>query len=95
MSLLPEEAVVGYLNRCLKLFEALLPLLPEKGTETAAGPELEAFEKLVADLSQERERDSYLSDEAWNWIWKGKPSYTYLQLYGRLAWIHYELFQLL
>lgn len=95
MPVLPEEKLIHYLERCLKICQSILPLIPAKGTEKAVGPEYEAFKELVEDLKREREKDSYLSDEAWNWIWKGKPSYTYIQLYGRLAWIHYELFQLL
>lgn len=95
MPVLPEERIVACLDRCLTLSQAILPTLVTRGTETVAGEELEEFTRLIDDLAAQRENDSYLSDESWNWIWKGKASYTYLQLYGRLAWIHYELFQLL
>ncbi len=95
MPVLPEERIVACLGRCLAMSQALLPSLPENGTEEATGKELEDFKHLISDLARERENDSYLSDESWDWIWKGKPSYNYLQLYGRLAWINLQLFDLL
>ena len=95
MAVLSEEKVLDCLDRCLSLLKEILPVLQEKGTEEASGDPLESFKRFVEELAREKENDSYLSDESWDWIWKGKPSYNYLQLYGRLAWIHYQLFQLL
>jgi hypothetical protein len=95
MPVLPEERIVAYLERSLSLSQALLPSLLARGTEDAGGTKLEEYKRLLADLARERENDAYLSDESWDWIWKGKPSYNYLQLYGRLAWINLQLFDLL
>lgn len=95
MSTLPEEKIVAYLEQCHRLALAVLPLLPAKGTLMAEGPALEGFRTLVAELHAERERDAYLSDDSWSWIWKDKPSYNYLQVYGRLAWMNLQLFDLL
>ena len=95
MPVLPEERVISYLGRCLELSRELLPSLGRHGTEEVEGEGLQAFTRLIDELRAERENDSYLSDEAWDWIWKGRPSYNYLQLYGRLAWINQQLFDLL
>jgi hypothetical protein len=95
MAVLPEEKIVASLARCLALSTALLPILLPHGTAPADGRHLADFQAFIDDLAREREKDAYLSDESWDWIWKGKPSYNYLQLYGRLALINLQLFDLL
>ena len=95
MAVLPEDRVIAYLGRCLELSSALLPLLGAQGTRAISGDMREKFERLVADLEGERVKDSYLDTESWSWIWKGKQSYNHLQVYGRLAWINLQLFDLL
>ena len=95
MPVLPEDKILSCLDRCLNLSQALLPSLKAHGTDDVTGSDLENFQRFVRDLAAERENDSYLSDETWDWIWKGKPTYNYLQLYGRLAWINLQLFDLL
>ena len=95
MTVLPEDRILAFLDRCLILSQALLPSIANRGTDEVEGKELEDFTAFVEELSQQRENDPYLSDESWDWIWKGKPSYNYLQLYGRLDWINHQLFDLL
>ncbi|HAK96725.1 MAG TPA: hypothetical protein DCM87_17460 [Planctomycetes bacterium] len=95
MPVLSEERVIAYLGRCLELCRALVPLLGAQGTREVSGDVREKFDQLVADLEGERIKDSYLDTESWNWIWKGKQSYNHLQVYGRLAWINLQLFDLL
>lgn len=95
MPVLSEERVLGYLTRCVNLSQAVLPLLGAKGTYDADNEVLAEFAHLVGDLEDERVNDSHLDDESWHWIWKGKQSYNYLQIYGRLAWINLQLLDLL
>ena len=95
MSALPEERIGDALGRCLALSRTLLPSLLAKGTEQVDAAALAEFNRLIEDLGRDRESDEYLADDSWDWIWKGKPSYNYLQLYGRLAWINLQLFDLL
>jgi hypothetical protein len=95
MTVLPEDRILSFLDRCLSLSQSLLPSIADRGTDEVEGKELDEFMAFVNELAQERENDPYLSDETWDWIWKGKPSYNYLQLYGRLAWMNQNLFDLL
>ena len=95
MPVLPEDKILAYLETCISLQQSLIPLLEKNGTSKAKGQILDGFKRLIVDLSCDKDQDTYLSDESWNWIWKDKPSYNYLQLYGRLAWINLQLFDLL
>ncbi len=95
MAVLPEDRVIGYLARCLELSRALVPLLASSGTREVSGDVRAEFLQLVSDLEHERIEDSRLDTEPWNWIWKGKERYNQLQVYGRLAWINLQLFDLL
>ena len=95
MAVLPEAKIVACLDICLGLSRDLLPALLARGTAEADPRMVEAFNTLVGELERERSNDAYLSDESWDWIWKGKTGYNYLQLYGRLAWINMQLFDLL
>ena len=94
MPVLSEERIIGYLTRCVKLSEVILPLLEKNGTRDADRDVLAEFSHLSGDLEAERTSDSRLDDESWHWIWKGKKSYNYLQIYGRLAWINLRLIDL-
>ncbi|HNR99728.1 MAG TPA: hypothetical protein PKX48_12470 [Planctomycetota bacterium] len=95
MPVIPEERVFAYLGRCLELSAAVAPFLAERGTCEIPDGLRGKFERLVADLQGERAADSRLDAEAWNWIWKGKQRYNYLQVYGRLAWLNLQIFDLL
>ncbi len=95
MPVLPEDRVLGYLARCVKLSQALVPFLSAEGTSAVSAEVSAEFDRLISDLQEERAGDSRLGDESWNWIWKGKERYNYLQVYGRLAWVNLQLFGLL
>ncbi|MBN1421871.1 MAG: hypothetical protein JXP34_24070 [Planctomycetes bacterium] len=95
MPVLPEDAVLGYLRRAIDVLEAIHPTLEKEATAEARGAPLDAYESLVRDLEGERARDERISDERWQWIWKGKPSYRNIHIYGRASWIHLQLVDLL
>ncbi len=93
--MLSEEIILGALERCLQLSQAILPRLAGEGTSVASGEILDRYTALMQDLHREKRRESILSDESWEWIWDLKEKSNYLQIYGRLAWINYNLFDLL
>jgi len=95
MPVLAEDVVLGYLRRTLDVLEAIHPRLEKEGTGEARGAPLEAYQSLVRDLEAERTRDERIDDERWQWIWKGKPSYRNIHIYGRTSWIHLQLVDLL
>ena len=95
MKVLSEEKLCAYLTRVLDLSGDVLKGLPSEGTQPAGDEVLDRYQGLIDDLKGERESVTYLSDEAWNWIWEGKPSYNLIHIYGRLAWINLQLLELL
>lgn len=95
MNVLSEEKLCGYMQRVLELSQAVVPLLPAKGTQPVDGAMLQRFSQLVNDLNQERGNDSFLNDDSWNWIWESRTDYNYIRLYGRLAWINLQLLELM
>jgi len=92
---LPEEIILQALERCLQLSQTIVPRLAHEGTSEVPREVLERYTALMQDLHREKRRESILSDESWEWIWDVKEKSNYLQLYGRLAWINYNLFDLL
>ena len=95
MNVLSEKKLCAYLERVLRLSTDILEKLPEEGTQRSSDGLLDNYHTLVNDLGAEREHDTYLSDESWNWIWEDKPTTNHIQLYGRLAWINLQLLELL
>lgn len=95
MKVLSEEKLCAYLSQVLELSRDVLVNLPADGTKPASDEVLDRYHALINDLNDEREGVTYLSDEAWNWIWEGKPSYNLIHIYGRLAWINLQLLELL
>ena len=95
MKVLSEEKLCGYLGTVLDLSREVLTILPEKGTYPVEDSILDSYHAIVTQLNEERDNDSFLNDDSWNWIWEGKPSYNPIQVYGRLAWINLQLLELL
>ena len=93
--MIPEARLLELLSGCIKLFGVLLPALKEHGTKPVPSALLAEYESLLATLQTERRRESILADESWLWIWNTPAQVNHLQLYGRLAWIHYNIFDLL
>lgn len=95
MKVLSEEKLCGYLQRVLDLSQEILQRLPTEGTSQVKDETLDKFHAVINDLNSERESDPYLNDSSWNWIWESKSGYTFIQIYGRLAWINLQLLELL
>lgn len=95
MPVLSETQIIGYLEKTVSLQSAILPLLEGNGTSKAGGGILAEYLNLMDALQSQRGNDTYLSDETWDWIFKKKKSFNYLQLYGRLSWINLQLFDLM
>ncbi len=95
MPVLTESKICSFLTRVLDLSAEIVPLVPAKGTEEVSSELLDRYSTLINDLSKERENDSFLDGETWNWIWEGRSSYNHIRLYGRLAWINLQLLELL
>ena len=95
MTVLSEKKLCAFLGRVLELSTETLKQIPEQGTQTVTSDHQDRFHGLVNDLAAERENDTYLNDEAWDWIWEGRTDLNYIQLYGRLAWVNLQLLQLL
>jgi hypothetical protein len=95
MPVVPEDVLIGLLDRCVDLSGAVLRELLPRGTQPVT-PELTArYAALLADIHRQKRHDSVLSDESWEWIWDAREGMNHLQLYGRLAWLNYNLFSLL
>lgn len=95
MPVMPEDALLDFLGRCLELSQELLPRILESGSEPAPDPLIHRFQELIADIHRHKRFDSVLTDESWEWIWDVRKDINHLQLYGRLAWLNYNLFSLL
>ena len=68
----------------------------KKKKEGALSTELlQDYACLISELHDEKRNDTTLSDESWEWIWRVKPDLNPIQIYGRLAWINYNLIDLL
>ena len=95
MKVLSEEKLCVYLNRVLDLSKDVAAHLSTNGTQQVDDDTLDRYHQLVNDLSAEREQDSLLNEESWNWIWESRSSFSYIKVYGRLAWINLQLLELL
>jgi hypothetical protein len=95
MRVVPEEVLLDLLGRCLKLSLELHPHLSNDGSAPAAPALVQRHRELVDELHRQKRHDSVLSDESWEWIWETPESVNHFQLYGRLAWLNYSLFNLL
>ena len=95
MKVLSEEKLIHYLGQILELSNDTLSRLNQPSTEPIDDETLDRFHLLVNALNEDRANDSFLDDVSWNWIFEGKPSYNYVQIYGRLAWINLQLLELL
>jgi hypothetical protein len=87
--------LLGLLGKGIQLSQDLLPMLEESGTQSVSPPMMEQYLNLVQELHSQKSNESVLSDESWEWIWDTKRDLSNLQLYGRLAWLNYTLFDLL
>ena len=95
MRLIPENVLLGFLGDCIGLSAEILPRLQASGT-SPVGPELlKKYHDLIAGLQGQKRADSVLCDESWEWIWEIREGMSYIQVYGRLAWLNYNLFDLL
>jgi len=95
MSVVQERILLGLLARCLALSQEVLPRLSGEGSRPVSEELSLRFEGVLKDLHREKRSDSVLNDESWEWIWDAPPGMNHLQLYGRLAWLNYTLFDLL
>ncbi len=95
MRVMPEDVVLELLGRCVGLSGEILPFIRAHGTEPVPAPVAGRFAALVKDIHGQKRSDSILSDESWEWIWEVKAGMNHLQMYGRLAWLNYNLFDLL
>ena len=96
MSVIPEEKLLDLLDSCLSLSQRSLAEIRSSEASTAASPELvQSFAKLVTEIHGQKAQDTVLADESWEWIWKVKESMTPIQIYGRLAFVNYNLIDLL
>ena len=96
MAIIPEETLLRYLRTCIDMSSrALEEMSSSRATESLSPELLSNYSELIQDLHGEKRNDSTLADESWEWIWKIKPNLNSIQLYGRLAWINYNLLDLL
>ena len=96
MAIIPEESLLRYLRTCIDLSNrALVEMSSSRATESLSPEFLSEYSEFIQDLHGEKRSDSTLADESWEWIWKVKPKLNSIQLYGRLAWINYNLLDLL
>lgn len=95
MQVLSEEKLVRYLAQVLELSAEVLPRLAEEGTRAAPEDMRARFDALISALAVEKDNDSTLQDEQWNWIWQPRPEMNLIQVYGRLAWVNLQLLELL
>ena len=95
MPVVPEDVLLDLLRRCLDLSRDVLAHIPAMGSLPVPAAVLERHAALLADLGRQKRHDSVLTDESWEWIWETGKELSHLQLYGRLAWLNYNLFDLL
>lgn len=95
MRVIPEPTLLDLLGRCVSLSGEVLPLLAARGTAPAAQPLVKRYSAILDEIHRHKRHESVLADESWEWIWEVRPGLNHLQLYGRLAWLNYNLFDLL
>jgi hypothetical protein len=93
---IPEETLFGLLETCLSLSGRALAEVRSNGAAQAASTRLqEDYTAFIEQLRRERRHDTTLADESWQWIWSIRYEINPLQIYGRLAFINYNLIDLL
>ena len=96
MSVIPEKTLFSLLRSCLELSRRALEQIDSAGAIGSTAPDLlDDYATLIRSLHQEKRNDFALADESWEWIWEVKREMNPIQLYGRLAWINYNLISLL
>jgi len=95
MSVLSEEKLTLYLDRVIALSGEIVPLLSEFGTAIPPSQIAESYQQLITDLAADRQSDTVLMDETWDWIFAAQESTNLIKTYGRLAWINLQLLELL
>ncbi len=95
MTVISEEKLCQYLAEVLTMSGEVLERIPNHGTEDVSDELVDRYLGLVNRLNADRDQDSALSDDSWNWIWENKSSFNHIRLYGRLAWINLQLLELL
>ncbi len=95
MSVLSEEKLTFYLDRVITLSSEIVPLLSECGTAAPPPQIAESFQRLITDLAADRQSDTTLMDETWDWIFVPQEPTNLIKTYGRLAWINLQLLELL
>ncbi len=95
MRIIPEDVLLGFLERCIAMSAEVLPLIPSKGTKPVSEDLLGRYRALIDGIQGQKRADSVLCDESWEWIWEVREGMNHLQLYGRIAWLNYNLFDLL
>ncbi len=95
MQVIPEQVLLDLLARCIELSKELLPQMGSSGSQPVPESILGQYKELIDRLHQEKRHDSVLSDESWEWIWEAKEGLNHIQMYGRLAWLNYNLLDLL
>ena len=94
--MLTHEKTIDVIGEVLAAMSKLVASLRDQPDAIASSAEMARHDELVARLIDWRQDEPRLLDEAWSWIFERPPAgCTYLQLYGRLAFISYELFHYL
>lgn len=95
-AVIPEDNLLGLLDECLKLSTRALEEFGNGKANAAASADLvEDFSNFIKSLHDQKKHDSVLADESWEWIWKVTREMKAIQIYGRLAWVNYNLVDLL
>jgi hypothetical protein len=95
MKVVPENVLLDLLTRCLRISQDVLALLAAEASQPVEARIFRKYSELIGDLQRQKRDDSPLADESWNWIWDARPGISHIQLYGRLAWLNYNLHSLL
>ena len=93
--LAPKE-ITELLTVAVKQMQALLPSLVQEADVNISAPLLDRYREFLEKLKHCKSHETYLEEDAgWDWIWDDQANYTYMQLYGRLAWINMQLLNML
>lgn len=96
MTVIPEDTLLDFFENCLSLSNRALNEFRDAEADRPASPELvKDYAELIQRLHSEKRHDSILADETWEWIWRANADMKAIQIYGRLAWMNYNLVDLL
>ena len=94
--MIPEDTLLDFFENCLSLSNRALNEFRDAEADRPASPELvKDYAELIQRLHSEKRHDSILADETWEWIWRANADMKAIQIYGRLAWMNYNLVDLL